>query len=89
MNKKILLYITFIILLLIVISSTIKMNKENNFSVIDNEMRDISGEVVLNESTHTYTVYDKEGINVKELKEDDTTYDLYKENSYFNPDPTE
>ena len=83
-DKKIIILLIIIVLLIAVI---IAMNIKNNRKESELESSTGEGNVVQNEQTEMYEVYDGNGELVTTL-EDDSMKEIYESNPYFDPDPT-
>ena len=83
-DKKIIILLIIIVLLIAVI---IAMNIKNNRKESELESSTGEGNVVQNEQTEMYEVYDGNGELVKIL-EDDSMKEIYESNPYFDPNPT-
>ena len=83
-NKKI---IILLIIIVLIIAGIIAINVNNNKN--ENEQKSSVGEgnVVKNEQTEMYEVYDANGELVTTL-EDESMKGIYESNPYFDPDPT-
>ena len=83
-NKKI---IILLIIIVLIIAGIIAINVNNNKN--ENEQKSSVGEgnVVKNEETEMYEVYDANGELVRTL-EDESMKEIYESNPYFDPDPT-
>ena len=83
-NKKIIILLIIIVLLIVgIVVINIKNNKNENESDSNAE----EGNVVRNEQTEIYEVYDTNGELVTTL-EDESMKEIYESNPYFDPDPT-
>ena len=83
-NKKIIILLIIIVLLIVgIIVINIKNNKNGN----ESESSIAEGNVVKNEQTEMYEVYDANGELVKTLEDDSMKY-IYESNPYFDPNPT-
>ena len=83
-NKKIIILLIIIVLLIVgIVVINIKNNKNENESDSNAE----EGNVVRNEQTEIYEVYDANGELVTTL-EDESMKEIYESNPYFDPDPT-
>ena len=83
-NKKIIILLIIIVLLIVgIVVINIKNNKNEN----ESESNAGDGNVVQNEQTEMYEVYDGNGELVTTL-EDDSMKEIYESNPYFDPDPT-
>lgn len=83
-NKKIIILLIIVVLLIVgIVVINIKNNKN------ENELESNAGEgnVVKNEETEMYEVYDANGELVTTL-EDESMKGIYESNPYFDPDPT-
>ena len=83
-NKKIIILLIVIVLLIVGI---IAINVNNNKNQNEEESSAGEGNVVKNEQTEMYEVYDANGELVTTL-EDDGMKEIYESNPYFDPDPT-
>ena len=81
-NKKIIILLIIIVLL---IAGIIAINVNNNKNESDSNAGE--GNVVKNEQTEMYEVYDANGELVTTL-EDESMKEIYESNPYFDPDPT-
>ena len=83
-NKKIIILLIIIVLLIVgIVVINIKNNKNENESDSNAE----EGNVVRNEQTEIYEVYDANGELVTTL-EDESMKEIYESNPYFDPNPT-
>lgn len=83
-NKKIIILLIIIVLLIVgIIVINIKNNKNEN----ESDSNAGKGNVVKNEQTEMYEVYDANGELVTTL-EDESMKGIYESNPYFDPDPT-
>ena len=81
-NKKI---IILLIIIVLIIAGIIAINVNNNKNESDSNAGE--GNVVKNEQTEMYEVYDANGELVTTL-EDESMKEIYESNPYFDPDPT-
>ena len=81
-NKKIIILLIIIVLL---IAGIIAINVNNNKNESDSNAGE--GNVVKNEETEMYEVYDAHGELVTTL-EDESMKEIYESDPYFDPDPT-
>ena len=81
-NKKI---IILLIIIVLIIAGIIAINVNNNKN--ESESNAGEGNVVKNEQTEMYEVYDTNGELVTTL-EDESMKEIYESNPYFDPDPT-
>ena len=81
-NKKIIILLIVIVLIIV---SIIAINVNNNKNESDSNAGE--GNVVKNEQTEMYEVYDTNGELVTTL-EDESMKEIYESNPYFDPDPT-
>ena len=83
-NKKIIILLIIIVLIIVGI---IVININNNKNENESESNAGKGNVVKNEQTEMYEVYDANGELVTTL-EDESMKGIYESNPYFDPDPT-
>ena len=83
-NKKIIILLIVIVLIIV---SIIVINVNNNKNTGELEGSVGEGNVVKNEQTEMYEVYDANGKLVTTL-EDESMKGIYESNPYFDPDPT-
>ena len=83
-NKKIIILLIVIVLIIV---SIIVINVNNNKNTGELEGSVGEGNVVKNEQTEMYEVYDTNGELVTTL-EDESMKEIYESNPYFDPDPT-
>ena len=83
-NKKIIILLIIIVLIIVGI---IVINVNNNKNENESESNAGEGNVVKNEQTEMYEVYDTNGELVTTL-EDESMKEIYESNPYFDPDPT-
>ena len=83
-NKKIIILLIVIVLIIVGI---IVINVNNNKNQNEEESSAGEGNVVKNEQTEMYEVYDANGELVTTL-EDESMKGIYESNPYFDPDPT-
>ena len=83
-NKKIIILLIVIVLIIV---SIIVINVNNNKNTGELEGSVGEGNVVKNEKTEMYEVYDTNGELVTTL-EDESMKEIYESNPYFDPDPT-
>ena len=81
-NKKIIILLIVIVLIIVGI---VVININNNKNESDSNAGE--GDVVKNEETEMYEVYDANGELVTTL-EDESMKEIYESNPYFDPDPT-
>lgn len=81
-NKKIIILLIIIVLIIVGI---VVININNNKNESDSNAGE--GDVVKNEETEMYEVYDANGELVTTL-EDESMKEIYESNPYFDPDPT-
>ena len=82
-NKKIIILLIIIVLIIV---SIIVINVNNNKNTGELEGSVGEGNVVKNEKTEMYEVYDTNGELVTTL-EDESMKEIYESNPYFDPDP--
>ena len=83
MNNKKIIILLIIIVLIIVGIVVININNYKN----ESDSNAGEGNVVKNEQTEMYEVYDTNGELVTTL-EDESMKEIYESNPYFDPDPT-
>ena len=83
-NKKIIILLIIIVLIIVGI---IAINVNNNKNQNESDSNAGEGNVVKNEETEMYEVYDANGELVTTL-EDESMKGIYESNPYFDPDPT-
>ena len=83
MNNKKIIILLIIIVLIIVGIVVININNYKN----ESDSNAGEGNVVKNEQTEMYEVYDTNGELVRTL-EDESMKEIYESNPYFDPDPT-
>ena len=83
-NKKIIILLIVIVLIIVGI---IVINVNNNKNENESDSNAGEGNVVKNEETEMYEVYDANGELVTTL-EDESMKGIYESNPYFDPDPT-
>ena len=81
-NKK---FIILLIVIVLIIVGIVVININNNKNESDSNAGE--GNVVKNEETEMYEVYDANGELVTTL-EDESMKGIYESNPYFDPDPT-
>lgn len=81
-NKK---FIILLIVIVLIIVGIVVININNNKNESDSNAGE--GDVVKNEETEMYEVYDANGELVTTL-EDESMKEIYESNPYFDPDPT-
>ena len=81
-NKK---FIILLIVIVLIIVGIVVININNNKNESDSNAGE--GNVVKNEETEMYEVYDANGELVTTL-EDESMKEIYESNPYFDPDPT-
>lgn len=81
-NKK---FIILLIVIVLIIVGIVVININNNKNESDSNAGE--GNVVKNEQTEMYEVYDANGELVTTL-EDESMKGIYESNPYFDPDPT-
>ena len=81
-NKK---FIILLIVIVLIIVGIVVININNNKNESDSNAGE--GNVVKNEQTEMYEVYDANGELVTTL-EDESMKEIYESNPYFDPDPT-
>ena len=81
-NKK---FIILLIVIVLLIVGIVVININNNKNESDSNAGE--GNVVKNEQTEMYEVYDANGELVTTL-EDESMKEIYESNPYFDPDPT-
>ena len=81
-NKK---FIILLIVIVLIIVGIVVININNNKNESDSNAG--KGNVVKNEQTEMYEVYDANGELVTTL-EDESMKEIYESNPYFDPDPT-
>ena len=82
-NKKIIILLIVIVLIIVGI---IAINVNNNKNENESDSNAEEGNVVRNEQTEMYEVYDANGELVTTL-EDESMKEIYESNPYFDPDP--
>ena len=85
MNNKKIIILLIVIVLIIVSIIVINVNNNKNTGELQGSVGE--GNVVKNEQTETYEVYDANGKLVTTL-EDESMKGIYESNPYFDPDPT-
>ena len=80
-NKK---FIILLIVIVLIIVGIVVININNNKNESDSNAGE--GNVVKNEETEMYEVYDANGELVTTL-EDESMKEIYESNPYFDPDP--
>ena len=84
--KNILIILLILIMGVVIIIKFIKSDEEYLSSNSNNANQ--KGEIIYNNDINKYILYDRDGMEVKELEENDTMLDVYESNPNFNPDPT-